>query len=122
MNINDLTLGQIKEIQSLTATESKHKKELASKWIGKTVLVRTCSAGVHFGTLSEIEGNDLILTNSQRIWNWGGAFTLSKVATEGPVSAKLSCIVGEINLEKIEIIPLTQTAIDKLSSLGVHNE
>ena len=35
---------------------------------GKQVLVRTERAGVHFGTLVEKDGNELILKKAKRLW------------------------------------------------------
>lgn len=38
--------------------------------IGKKVVVRTYSAGVHVGTLSEREGKEVMLVDARRIWRW----------------------------------------------------
>ena len=47
------------------------------------VLVRTYSAGVHFGTLASRDGREVVLTNARRLYQWSGACSLSQVATEG---------------------------------------
>src|SRR5262245_23089520 len=49
----------------------------------KVVLVRTYSAGVHFGTLVERTGKEVVLSNARRIWRWSGANTLHEIATAG---------------------------------------
>ena len=41
------------------------------------VLVRTYSAGVHAGYLSERKGKEVKLIKARRIWYWDGAASLS---------------------------------------------
>lgn len=77
------------------------------------VLVRTYSAGVHFGTLASREGREVVLTNARRLYQWSGACSLSQVAVDGVKlsGSKISVVVPEITLtEAIEIIPMSQTA------------
>lgn len=80
--------------------------------MNRYVLVRTYSAGVHFGYLQAVEGMGVILSNARRLWCWDNAFTLSKVSTEGVgKNSKISCKVAEIALsEAIEIIPMEERA------------
>jgi hypothetical protein len=81
---------------------------------GKNVIVRTYSAGVHYGTLASRDGKEVVLTNSRRIWYWDGAASLSQLAAEGvskPNNCKFSVPVGEILLtEAVEIITTTKLA------------
>lgn len=90
--------------------------------IGKDVIIRTYSAGVHFGTLAARDGKEVTLTNARRLWYWEGAFTLSAVAQNGvKQSSKLSVAVPEIILtEAIEIIPCSEAATANLRSLEAH--
>ena len=90
--------------------------------IGKEVIVRTYSAGVHFGTLASRDGKEVVLTCARRIWYWDGAFTLSAVAQNGVKgSSKLSIEVPEIMLtEAIEIIPCSEAACANLRTLKAH--
>lgn len=84
-----------------------------AKWIGKHVVVRTFSAGVHIGTLAEAEGPAVVITNARRIWKWGGAFTLSEIAINGlkPSESRLALPVPEILLtQAVELIPTTAAA------------
>lgn len=82
--------------------------------IGKKVIVRTYSAGVHYGTLESRDGKECVLTGSIRIWYWEGACSLSQLAVEGtkkPESCKFSVPLNTILLtEAIEIIPVTADA------------
>ena len=89
---------------------------------GKEVIVRTWSAGVHFGTLVRQEGTEVVLHNARRIWRWEGAFTLSAVAVNGVgKGSKLTVPVPQILLtEAIEIIPCTEEAAAILRALRAH--
>lgn len=72
----------------------------------KFVVVRTYSAGVHFGYLASRNGKEVVLTEARRLWRWNGANTLNEVATKGvAATSKVSEPVPEIELtEAIEII------------------
>lgn len=86
--------------------------------IGKEVIIRTYSAGVHVGTIVSREGKEVVLSNARRIWYWKGAFTLNAIATSGldRKNSRISVSVPEILLtEAIEIIPV-QTGIDLSST------
>ena len=90
--------------------------------IGQDVIIRTYSAGVHFGTLAARDGKEVTLTNARRIWYWEGAFTLSAVAQSGVnKNSRLSVAVPEILLtEAIEIIPCSKAASANLRALAAH--
>ena len=90
--------------------------------IGKQVIVRTYSAGVHFGMLDSRDGREVVLTDARRIWYWEGAFTLSAVAMKGvKKTSKLSVSVPQILLtEAIEIIPCSEAAAKILSEIKPH--
>jgi hypothetical protein len=84
----------------------------------KAVIVRTYSAGVHFGYLVSRDGKEVTLERSRRIWKWAGAYTLSEVATAG-VSVANSRIAAPVTItltEAIEIIDCTPEAVKNLES------
>ena len=123
VNIDDLTLGQLKQISQFAGQSQANNDSLALKHKGKAVIVRTYSAGVHYGMLDNICGTEAVLSSSRRIWSWSGAFTLSKIASSGFSSAKLSVPVNEIVLtQAIEIIPCSEECIKKIDSTPSHNE
>lgn len=86
--------------------------------IGKKVIVRTYSAGVWFGTLTEKDGNEVILGGARRMWRWWAAesISLSAVSIHGINQAKSKIVQGveSVWLEAIEIIPCTDVAIGSL--------
>ena len=78
--------------------------------IGKDVIVRTYSAGVHFGKLASRNGKEVVLKDARRIWYWEGAFTISAVARLG-ISAK-----SKISVEVPEILLTEAIEIDRKST------
>jgi hypothetical protein len=71
------------------------------------VLIRTQSAGVHFGTLIERNGQEVHLKDAKRLWSWNGALSLHEIATKGLdiKNSKISLQVKAIILPTaIEII------------------
>lgn len=107
IKLDDLTLGQIKEIQSLvnntTPQQSTHPM------LGRRCLVRTYSAGVHIGDVVWINPQNAMeckLENALRLWKWEyGGLSLSAVATNGIKGGRLN-VTGEVMLTNaIEYIP-----------------
>ena len=82
----------------------------------KPVIVRTYSAGVHLGYLTRREGKEVDLVRSRRIWRWGGAWTLSEIATTGldAAKSKVSAPVSITLTEAIEIIDCTPASVASL--------
>ena len=81
--------------------------------IGEFVIVRTRSAGVHFGTLAESCGTAVELYNARRLWRWRGANTLNEIALEGCAQeyTRISKAVPRILLtEAIEVILCSKEA------------
>ena len=82
------------------------------------VIVRTYSAGVHFGILKSRKGKEVSLTASRRIWRWFGANTLSEIATAGLDGSKsrVAAPVSIVLTEAIEIIACTPAAVASLKA------
>jgi hypothetical protein len=74
------------------------------------VIVRTYTAGVHYGTLSAREGKEVLLTNARRIWSWKGALSLNEIAMQGVdlPNSRISIPTDSILLtEAIEILTIS---------------
>lgn len=91
--------------------------------IGKYVVVRTYSAGVHLGVLKSHTDKEVMLTKARRLWYWKGAFTLNAVANDGvKKGSKVSVEVPEILLtEAIEILPCSEKAEKNLKEFKAHD-
>lgn len=119
MNIDELTIGQVKEVAALVGgIQGQNKETLTGGMIGKKVIIRTYSAGVWFGTLAEKSGNEVILTDARRMWRWWAAesISLSGCALYGirRGESKIIAPVSKVWLEAIEIIPCTDVAIQSI--------
>ena len=81
-------------------------------------IIRTYSAGVFIGYVkerkAELNGVNIKLLNSRRLWSWSGACSLSQLAVDGtinPDGCKFSVTVQEQEINNvIEIIPVTEKA------------
>lgn len=113
MNIDDLTIGQLKEIQSLKIGLSETKEH---PFIGKFCLARCYSAGVHAGYVVSVDGDTCILKDSRRLWSWKGtAVALSGVANGKLNGGKVDAINPETYLTGvIELIPCTNDSRDSI--------
>lgn len=95
------------------------------KTVKDAVMVRCESAGVFYGTMVEhdLASGTAKLSNARRIWYWSGAASLSQLAVDGtakPKECKFPVAVPEITVAKvIEVIPMTQKALDSLNSVSV---
>ena len=64
MNLDELTLGQIKQLQNIfnsPVATIRSSNDGLNGMIGAKVIVRTYSAGVWFGELAQKSGNEVIL-------------------------------------------------------------
>ena len=95
---------------------------MQSTLIGKHVIVRTYSAGVHAGILAARDGKEVVLTNSRRIWSWEPATpesgSLSGIAVDGVgKGSKLGKAVPSIELtEAIEVIETTEASAASINA------
>lgn len=120
MNIDDLTLKQIKELNALLlgSTEQAVACKGLNKFVGQKVIVRTHYAGVHYGLLEEKDGKEVILKNARRLYYWkttDKGISLSEVAKTGLHSnSKVCASVDYFWTEAIEIIPCTNESITSI--------
>lgn len=131
MNVNDLTLGQIKEIYALFNIAAVSTPlpvvsatiEGLNSMIGKRVIVRTYSAGVWFGTLAEKSGKEVIIANARRMWKWYAAesISLSAVAIHGikQSNSKICEAVDSVWLEAVELIPCSSVAVNSIEGAPI---
>ena len=122
MNINDLTIGEAKQLACMFGG-AKSENAMCCEMVGKYVVVRTYSAGVHVGVLKTRNGQEVVLTDAKRIWSWSGANTLHEIAANGVAkSSKVSDAVDSILLtQAIEIIPTAKDGEKCLRGAGWAN-
>ena len=105
----------------ITINGEIYQKKIPMTDSEKYVLIRTYSAGVHFGEIVRRDGMEVELNNARRIWAWKGANTLSDIAVKGLKNGKdsrISLTVKSIILtQAIEIIPISATALKSLNEV-----
>lgn len=117
MNIDDLTIGEAKELAKLFSSKNNDSSIGISSMVGKKAIIRTYSAGVHYGTVAEKSGNEIILKDARRLYYWktNGGVSLSEVSLTGlDDESKVCASVEAIWLQPIEIIPCTDEAIKSI--------
>lgn len=122
MNINDLTLGQLKEIAALVNSQIPQPvptHPYPHPFVGKYVIARCYSAGVHSGTVVSVDGENVILKDSHRLWSWKAkdGVALSGVAQTGVQSGcKIDVVNPEIALTGVcELIPCSEAAKESIN-------
>jgi hypothetical protein len=121
INTDSVFIGGIEYVPKTSA------KELEVSTDGLPfVIIRTYSAGVHFGYLKQKEstlaGMEVKLIRAQRMRSWAGAMDLSQLAIEGstkPDQCKPSVIVNEIHLVAIEIINVSVESFKQLTGMKI---
>ena len=119
MNINDLTIGQAKELASMFGAASQTTAATSHPFVGKYVIARCYSAGVHAGEVVSAEGETAILKESRRLWSWKAkdGVALSGVAQNGVQSGcKIDTANPEIYLTGVcELIPCSAIARESIN-------
>lgn len=112
MNIDSLTFAELKQIAAMFQT-SNVTPGASHPFVGKYVIVRCYSAGVHAGELVSQSGDQVVLKNSRRLWSWvaNGGVALSGLAVTGLKSGKIDVLLPDLALTgAIETIPCSEAA------------
>jgi hypothetical protein len=118
MNINELTIGEAKELAALfsgTPATSDHP------FVGKYVIARCYAAGVHAGEVVGVDGENVTLKDSRRLWSWKAkeGIALSGVAQHGIKTSecKVDVLNPMIYLTGVcELIPCTRAAKESINA------
>lgn len=114
MNIDDLTIGQARELAAMFATSSTPAQAAQPHpFVGRFVICRCHSAGVHAGILVSQHGDQAVLKDARRLWSWkdNAGVALSGLSQHGLASGKVDTCVPEHALTGvIETIPCSTAA------------
>ena len=119
MNLDDLTIKQARELVAMfgAATHSA-PPNTPHPFVGKYVIARCYSAGVHAGEVVSVDGENVILKDSRRLWSWKAkdGVALSGVAQNGLKSeGKVDTLNPEIALTGVcELIPCSVKARESI--------
>ena len=121
MNINEITIGEAKQIaamfQGMALTPSMPISQ--HPMVGKFCIARCVSAGVHAGEVVSVDGENVILKDSTRLWSWKAkdGLALSGVAQHGiKTSESMRDAVNPIIYITgvCELIPCTEAAKESI--------
>ena len=117
MNIDNMTYGELKQIASLFGAVN-NTAATPHPFVGKYVIARCYSAGVHAGEVVSADGENVILKDSRRLWSWKAkdGVALSGVAQNGLKSeGKVDTLNPEIALTGVcELIPCSVKARESI--------
>lgn len=124
-------LKSLLALAELLSTEAANPKDengaIANRYKGREVIVRSYSAGNHFGVLEAYDPAHgvVVLKNSRRLWKWNTdkGVSLSEIATYGivPANSKICTELPEqIVAEVDEILPVTTAAAALIKAAPVY--
>lgn len=119
MNIDNLTFGELKQIAALFGAAQSPTTSNTHPFVGKYVIARCYAAGVHAGTVESVDGENVILRDSRRLWSWQAkdGVALSGVAQHGikEKGCKVDVINPALYLTGVcELIPTTEQARESI--------
>jgi len=122
MNINDLTIGQAKELAAMFG--DKTEGGTFTPHIGKRCIIRTYASGVFCAEVVAQNGRMVELKDSRRLWSWKAteSISLSAVAVVG-VDIRNSqfpmAVPSMTVLDALEIIPASVEALASIDACPV---
>jgi hypothetical protein len=121
VNIDNMTYGELKQIAHLFGAVNSVpaiQNPAAHPMVGKYCIARCYSAGVHAGEVVSVDGENVILKDSSRLWSWKAkdGVALSGVAQSGVQSGcKIDLQNPEIYLTGVcELIPCSDAAKESI--------
>jgi len=119
MKIDDMTYGEFRQIAALFNGLQSEPTVQNHPFVGKYVIARCYAAGVHAGEVVSVDGENVILKDSRRLWSWKAkdGVALSGVAQTGVQSGcKIDVVNPEIALMGVcELIPATEVAKESIN-------
>lgn len=123
MNIDDLTISQARAIAAMFGQQAAIQPAAVAThpFIGEYVIARCYSAGVHAGEVVSVDGENVILKDSVRLWSWKAedGIALSGVAQHGidRKSCKIDTKNPRIYLTEVcELIPCSRKAKESINA------
>ncbi len=124
INLDELTLGQLKEIKSLVSSGEQResfKKSFLKDYIGKYVIVRTRNEGINFGKVKEIDESGVVISEARRIYyhrpkdntvSWYEGVAQTGLSND----SKISCETTKVIIEGYSLTLCSDEAIDSIKS------
>ena len=121
MNIDELTLGQVKQLHALFDGSKTNQREGLQFFIGKKCIVRTYSDGVWFGEIVEKQRMEVLIKNARRLYQWKNkkGISINSVAINGvdEDGCRFSPTIPLHGVEAIGITPCTDESIKSIEGV-----
>lgn len=120
-NIDNMTYGELKQIAALFGSQTPAvQANQQHPMVGKYCIARCYAAGVHAGEVVSVDGENVILKNSHRLWSWKAkdGVALSGVAQHGVdrSKCKIDALNSVIYLTGVcELIPCSVVAQESIN-------
>jgi hypothetical protein len=116
----NLTFGELKQIAAMFALHQPATKP-QNPVVGEYCIARCYSAGVHAGEVVSVDGENVVLKDSRRLWSWkaNDGIALSGVAQHGIKTSECKVDVNNpvIYLTGVcELIPCTKKAKESINA------
>lgn len=112
--IDNLTIGEARQLAAMFGGAVKATHPFVGKW----VIARCYAAGVHAGEVVSVDGENVILKDSRRLWSWKAkdGIALSGVAQNGIIKGcKIDTTNPLIYLTGVcELIPMSEAALESV--------
>ncbi len=104
MNINDLTIGQAKELADLFGNRSVNQSNLYGRYIGKYVICRTRNEGINAGKVIAVDETGVILEDARRLYyhkptnksmSWYEGVALEGLSSDSKIGSAVEKIISE---------------------------
>ena len=126
MNINDLTIGEAKQLACMFSGSAS--SNLFSDVIGKYVIVRSQNEGINAGVVIQADETGVILAEARRIWyhkpkdkklSWYEGVAKTGLSPD----SKVSCSVNKkVIIEKYSITYCTKEAETSIRGITAHEQ
>ena len=103
-NINELTIGQAKELSNLFGGNATKESNIYSRYIGKYVICRTRNEGINAGKVLALDETGVILEDARRLYyhkpastnlSWYEGVALDGLSSDSKVGAPVEKILAE---------------------------
>lgn len=128
MNINNLTIGQAKELASLFDSTPKAQSDtLYARYVDKYVICRSRNEGINFGKVVAADDTGLILEDSRRLYyhkpsdkslSWYEGVAISGISTDSIVGAKCEKMI----CEDYSLTLCTEDAVKSITSAKTNEQ
>ena len=103
MNINELTIGQAKELAGLFGNKQQNEG-IYNEFLGKYVICRTINEGINFGIVAAIDETGVVLDESRRLYyhkpinknvSWYEGIARFGISSDSKVGTAVKKIISE---------------------------